>query len=148
MHAKLLWSCLTLCHSMDCSPPGSSVRGILQARILEWVAISFSRGFSQLRDNPHLLKFEVGSFPLVPPGKPQSILCPSPHKNYRCTKTNLIFFFLNWCTWKPSLILEPKYETVQRLFSEIFIRRRKGIGKQKARWTWSRRVLLWSPWKY
>ena len=38
-------SCLTLCDPMDCSPPGSSVHGILQARILEWVAISFSRGF-------------------------------------------------------------------------------------------------------
>ena len=35
---------LTLCDPMDCSPPGSSVHGILQARILEWVAISFSRG--------------------------------------------------------------------------------------------------------
>ena len=35
---------------MDCSPAGSSVHGILQARILEWVAISFSRGFSQHRD--------------------------------------------------------------------------------------------------
>ena len=42
--------CLTLCDPIDCSPPGSSVRGILQARILEWVAISFSRGSSQLRD--------------------------------------------------------------------------------------------------
>ena len=40
---KLLQSCLTLCQAMDCSPPGSCVRGILQARILEWVAISFSR---------------------------------------------------------------------------------------------------------
>ena len=39
-------SCLTLCDPMDCSPPGSSVYGIPQARILEWVAISFSRGFS------------------------------------------------------------------------------------------------------
>ena len=39
-------SCLTLCSPMDCSPPGSSVYGIFQARILEWVAISFSRGFS------------------------------------------------------------------------------------------------------
>ena len=38
MHAKLLQSCLTLCNPMDCSPPGSSVHGILQARILEWVA--------------------------------------------------------------------------------------------------------------
>ena len=41
---------LTLCDPMDCGPPGSSVHGILQARILEWVAISFSRGSSQLRD--------------------------------------------------------------------------------------------------
>ena len=43
-------SCLTLCDPMDCSPPGSSVHGILQARILEWVAIPFSRGSSQPRD--------------------------------------------------------------------------------------------------
>ena len=35
-------SCPTLCDPLDCSPPGSSVQGILQARILEWVAISFS----------------------------------------------------------------------------------------------------------
>ena len=49
-HAKLLHSCLTLCNPMDCSPPGSSVHGILQARILEWVASSFSRGASWPRD--------------------------------------------------------------------------------------------------
>ena len=41
---KLLQLCLTLCDPMDCSPQGSSVHGILQARMLEWVAISFSRG--------------------------------------------------------------------------------------------------------
>ena len=40
--AKSLQSCLTLCDPIDGSPPGSSVLGILQARILEWVAISFS----------------------------------------------------------------------------------------------------------
>ena len=46
-------SCPTLCDSMDCSPPGSSVHGILQARILEWVAIPFSRGSLWTRDwNP------------------------------------------------------------------------------------------------
>ena len=39
VHAKSLQSCLTLCHPMDCRPPGSSVLGLLQARILEWVAI-------------------------------------------------------------------------------------------------------------
>ena len=43
-------SCLTLCDPMDCSPPGSSVHGILQARILEWVAIPFSRSSSWPRD--------------------------------------------------------------------------------------------------
>ena len=43
-------SCLTLCNPMDCSPPGSSFHGILQAGILEWVAISFSRESSQPRD--------------------------------------------------------------------------------------------------
>ena len=40
--AKSLQSCPTLCDPIDSSPPGSPVRGILQARILEWVAISFS----------------------------------------------------------------------------------------------------------
>ena len=42
--------CLTLCDPMDCSLPGSSVHGIFQARVLDWVAISFSRGSSQPRD--------------------------------------------------------------------------------------------------
>ena len=47
MHAQL---CLTLCDPKNCSPPGSSVHGTVQARILEWVAISFSRGSSLSRD--------------------------------------------------------------------------------------------------
>ena len=41
--SELAQSCLTLCDPVNCSPPGSSIHGILQARILEWVAISFSR---------------------------------------------------------------------------------------------------------
>ena len=50
MKVLVAHSCPTLCDPMGCSPPGSSVRGILQARILEWVAIPFSRGPSQPRD--------------------------------------------------------------------------------------------------
>ena len=46
----VIQSCPTLCDPMDYSPPGSSVHGILQPRILEWVAISFSRGSSRPRD--------------------------------------------------------------------------------------------------
>ena len=48
--AKSLQSCLALCNPIDVSPPGSPVPGILQARILEWVAMPFSRGFLQPRD--------------------------------------------------------------------------------------------------
>ena len=51
-HLSLLVTqlCLTLCDPMDCSPPGSSVHGIFQARIMEWVAISFSGGSSWPRE--------------------------------------------------------------------------------------------------
>ena len=51
---------LTLCDRMDCSLPCSSVCGILQARILEWVAMSSSRGFSQLRDQIQVSLIEGG----------------------------------------------------------------------------------------
>ena len=47
-------SCLTLCDPMDCSPPGSSVHEFLQARTLEWVAISSSRGYFWLRHQVHV----------------------------------------------------------------------------------------------
>ena len=48
--SEVAQSCPTLCDVMDCSLPGCSIHGILQARILEWGAISFSRRFSQPRD--------------------------------------------------------------------------------------------------
>ena len=48
--AELLRSCPSLGYTLDCSLPGSSVRGILQAIILEWVAISFTKGSSRPRD--------------------------------------------------------------------------------------------------
>ena len=55
MHTHLVVQlCPTLCHPMDCSPPGSFVRGILQAKVLEWVAISFSRGSSWTRHQTHI----------------------------------------------------------------------------------------------
>ena len=46
----LLQSCLTLCNPMNCSPLGSFVQGIFQARILEWVAVPFCKGSSQPKD--------------------------------------------------------------------------------------------------
>ena len=73
-HAKSLQLCLTLCHPMNCGSPGSSVQGILQARILEWVAMFSSRESFQSRDQTsvslYLLYWQAGSLPLEPPGKP------------------------------------------------------------------------------
>ena len=82
--AKLLQSCLTHCDLMDCSPPGSSVHGVLQERILEWAAIPFSRGSSWPRDRTHISWGSCtagGFFTLEPLGKPQdndSIYCILP----------------------------------------------------------------------
>ena len=55
---RLLQSRLTLCDPMDCNWPGSCVHEILQARILEWVAISFSRGSSPPRNEPGSLALQ------------------------------------------------------------------------------------------
>ena len=55
-------SCPTLCNPMDCSLPGSSVHGILRARILEYAAIPFSRGFSQPRDQTQVSHITGGFF--------------------------------------------------------------------------------------
>ena len=63
-------SCPTVCNPMDCSPPGSSVHGVLQARILEWVAIPFSRGSSQPRDRTQVSCTAGRFFTTEPPGKP------------------------------------------------------------------------------
>ena len=71
-HAQL---CPTLCYPMDCSPWGSSVHGTLQARLLEWVAISSSRGSSWPRDGSGIscVSCIVGEFfAAEPPGKPHS----------------------------------------------------------------------------
>ena len=67
MHAcaQLLQVCLTLYNPINCSPPGSSVHGILQARILEWVAMPSSRGSSQLRDRTHMSCISCIAFGLL-----------------------------------------------------------------------------------
>ena len=65
--AQSLQACLTLCDPMDCSPPGSSVHGLLQARILEWVAVPSSRGASDPGIEPGSTAssaLQAGSLPL------------------------------------------------------------------------------------
>ena len=72
LSAQSFQSCPTLSNTVDCSPPGSSVHGILQARKLEWVAMPFSRGSSRPRDQTHVSSISCntdGFFTAEPPGK-------------------------------------------------------------------------------
>ena len=59
-------SCLTLCNPMDCSPPGSSVHGISQERILKWVAISFSGDLPNPGIEPRSPALQTDSLPSKP----------------------------------------------------------------------------------
>ena len=86
-------SCLTLCDSMDCIPPGSSVHGILQARILEWVAISFSRDSSQPKDQIQISRIAGRLFTVWATRKAHWIM-------YDCLKMNLLYLKLIFTLFK------------------------------------------------
>ena len=89
-------SCPALCDPMDCSSPHTSVHGISQARIMEQVVISFSRGSSQPRNRNHVSCIDNRFLTTEPPGKPK-------HKHKRIK--------MKWCThrlqwfWNKSLEL-------------------------------------------
>ena len=68
----VIQSCLTLCDLTDCSSPGITVHGILQAGILGWVAIPFSRGSSQTRDRTWSPAFQANSSLSESPRKARS----------------------------------------------------------------------------
>ena len=100
---------------MDGSPPSSSVHGILQARILEWVAISFSRGSSQSRDQTQVSWVSCTGgqilFTTEPPGKP--------YKNNAHILTNKDFLFIEtWdSTWMYHIVSDPLWSI---LFVSMF----------------------------
>ena len=70
MEKSHLIAVVGLCDPVDYSLPGFSIHGISQGRILEWVAISFSRGSSQYRDQTRSPALQTDSLPSEPPGKP------------------------------------------------------------------------------
>ena len=85
--------CLTLCNPMDCSLPGSSVHGILQARILEWAAISFSRDLPDPGIEPWSTALQADSLLSEPLGKPH--INPSAHSHcYQSSHYHLTLEFL------------------------------------------------------
>ena len=93
---KVAQSCLTLCDPMDCTLPGSSVHGILQAIILEWVAVHFSRISSEPRDQTQVSRIQADSFPSESPGKP-------PHTTWCGQKKNQKNKFISLKFWKPEI---------------------------------------------
>ena len=109
-------SCPTLCNRMDYNLPGSSVHGILQARILEWVAVSFSKGSSCPRDQTQLSCLAGDSLSLSHQGSPLStyyvygvlyVICP--HRSPLGMYTTHVWMWeldykeswvpKNWCFW-------------------------------------------------
>ena len=83
---QLLSPVRLFCDPMDCSPPGSSVHRVSKARILEWVAISFSRESSQPRDKTCVSCIAGRFFTTEPPGKPtilQLLMFKNNHRFYK-----------------------------------------------------------------
>ena len=92
-HCLVSMLCPALCNPMDCSPWGSSLHGISQARILEWAAISFSRESSQPTDQTYVPAWQVNSLPLSHLGSPfhpeLALFC-----NLRAQSDTTYFYFL------------------------------------------------------
>ena len=78
-------SCPTLCDPMDCSPPGFSVHGIRQAGILEWVAIPFSRGSSQSRDQTQVSCIAGWFFTII-----AKLLCITGLQGHLCVNSSFM----------------------------------------------------------
>ena len=110
--SKALQSCLILCNSMDCSPAGSSLHEILQARVLVWAAMPFSKESA----NPVikatslicLLHRQLGSLPLMPPVCAQSLQsCLTLYDPVDSSPTGSLSMELSWQGYWSGLPYPP-----------------------------------------
>ena len=113
-------SCRTLCDPLGCSPPGSSVPGVLQARILEWVAVSFSRGSSQPR-NQTQVSCMVGRFYTVWATREAS--CP--HRVFYLSLNLCICQILNWLISCHSSIYCGRRERSSKIVDSVYFKKQK-----------------------
>ena len=98
-------SCVQLfCHPVDCGLPGSTVHGISQARILEWIAISFLRGSSQLGIEPISPAFAGRFFTTEPPGKSNNLVVKFLFLSHFCVLEHLLPLSLQWGRFISSLL--------------------------------------------
>ena len=95
--SEVTQSCPTLCDPMDCSPLGSSVRGVLQARMLEWVAISFSRESSRPRDWTQVSRISGRCFNLW--ATKEVVVCLPFEKKKSALSFTDLFYFLSWLSF-------------------------------------------------
>ena len=127
MHVPLLFSfksCPALCDLIVCSPPGSSVHGILKARMLEWVAISFSRGSFRPRDGTHVSFMAVGFSTTESLGKPV----------HMCTC--IMYFYATGVYLNISIRTEIYMQFYEYIFSSFsLVGRKVTCLVQKASWT-------------
>ena len=96
--------CPTLSDSMSCSPPGSSARGIFQARILEWVAIPVSGGSSRPSGRAWSSALQADSLPIDPPGKPLVGVCNC-RSIYRKHELTVSPWTNSWLLWAVAFSL-------------------------------------------
>ena len=117
VHAKSLQLCLTLCDPMDCSPPGSSVCGVLQARIPGVGCQALHQRIFQTQGwNSHLLlllHWQVGSLPLAPPEKPKRAKWQQP-PTYKVAGTEV--FHSHFTGWTLVVVLKGVLGKAKREF--------------------------------
>ena len=123
LHAQSLQSRLTLCDLMDCSLPGSSVQGILQASILDWFVVPSSRGSAPPRDRTgvslQILHWQSGSLPLAPSGKPY---------------WNIYSVFLSWILPLCDKNVKVWDKLANTLWANVSINDFKTFLKKKLKW--------------
>ena len=112
MKVKVARSCPTLCDPMDCSPPDSSVHGILQTRILEWVAISFSRGSSRQRDWTWISYIEGRFFTIGATREAHSAMNEPFKRRFKVLTSKLFFLMHHILFIFIYLFLEANYFTI------------------------------------
>ena len=120
--------CLTLCDSMDSSPPGSSIHGIFQARILEWVAIAFSSRFPDAGIKPESPTLQADTLL----SRVDSVLNNKNFHLHKCPLGDPNFYFLHKCIIGdlPSYISYLTYKLFN-LYAE-YIMRNAGLEEAKA----------------
>ena len=118
-HSLCTWLLLffsRLCNPLDCSPSGSSVHGISQARVLKWVAISFSRGSSQPRDQTVSPFLADDSLPVSHLGS-SMYLVPGVYSVNRSCHTSLCLYLRYACT-RASLVVAVREREVSKKFRQ------------------------------